>query len=43
MLSWQRAQSGVENVIHLRNGCYGLIEIKIGGESAIEHGATRKD
>lgn len=37
-----RDKSGLEcdAVIHLRNGCYGLIEIKIGGESAIEHGAT---
>lgn len=25
-------------VVHLRNGSYGLIEIKLGGESAIEHG-----
>ena len=26
-------------VIHLRNGSYGLIEIKLGGDSAIEEGA----
>ena len=26
-------------VVHLRNGRYGLIEIKMGGQSAIEHGA----
>ena len=26
-------------VIHLRNGAYGLIEIKLGGDAAIEHGA----
>ena len=26
-------------VVHLRNGAYGLIEIKLGGESAIEEGA----
>lgn len=27
-------------VIHLRNGKYGLVEIKLGGDDAIEHGAT---
>ena len=27
-------------VIHLRNGNYGLIEIKLGGDSPIEHGAA---
>ena len=27
-------------VIHLRNGDYGLIEIKLGGEIAIEQGAA---
>lgn len=27
-------------VIHLRNGSYGLIEIKLGGEKLIEEGAT---
>ena len=27
-------------VIHLRNGSYGLIEIKMGGESLIEEGAA---
>lgn len=26
-------------VVHLRNGKYGLIEVKIGGQTAIEHGA----
>ena len=26
-------------VIHLRNGCYGLIEIKLGGDRLIEEGA----
>ena len=26
-------------VLHLRNGCYGLIEIKLGGEKNIEEGA----
>ena len=25
----------------LRNGSYGLIEIKLGGDSAVEHGAKR--
>lgn len=36
-----RDKSGLEcdAVVHLRNGSYGLIEIKIGGENAIEHGA----
>jgi hypothetical protein len=27
-------------VVHLPNGSYGLIEIKLGGEKAIEEGAT---
>jgi uncharacterized protein len=27
-------------VLHLRNGCYGLIEIKLGGDKLIEEGAT---
>lgn len=37
-----RDKSGLEcdAVIHLRNGSYGLVEIKIGGENAIEHGAS---
>lgn len=26
-------------VVHLRNGSYGLIEIKLGGEKLIEEGA----
>ncbi len=35
-----RDKSGLEcdAVIHLRNGSYGLIEIKLGGDAAIEHG-----
>ncbi len=37
-----RDKSGLEcdAVVHLRNGSYGLIEIKIGGEEAIEYGAS---
>ena len=37
-----RDKSGLEcdAVIHLRNGDYGLVEIKIGGEESIEHGAA---
>lgn len=37
-----RDKSGLEcdAVIHLRNGQYGLIEIKLGGQSLIEAGAT---
>jgi hypothetical protein len=36
-----RDKNGLEcdAVIHLRNGSYGLIEIKLGGDSAIEEGA----
>lgn len=36
-----RDKSGLEcdAVVHLRNGSYGLIEIKLGGDEAIEHGA----
>lgn len=36
-----RDKTGLEcdAVIHLRNGAYGLIEIKLGGDVAIEHGA----
>jgi len=36
-----RDKDGLEcdAVIHLRNGSYGLIEIKLGGDEAIEHGA----
>ena len=36
-----RDKTGLEcdAVIHLRNGSYGLIEIKLGGDAAIEHGA----
>lgn len=35
-----RDKNGLEcdAVIHLRNGKYGLVEIKLGGEEAIEHG-----
>lgn len=37
-----RDKSGLEcdAVVHLRNGSYGLVEIKLGGDDAIEHGAT---
>lgn len=37
-----RDKSGLEcdAVIHLRNGDYGLVEIKLGGETLIEEGAT---
>lgn len=37
-----RDKTGLEcdAVIHLRNGSYGLIEIKLGGEEAIERGAV---
>ena len=37
-----RDKTGLEcdAVIHLRNGDYGLIEIKLGGEIAIEQGAA---
>ena len=37
-----RDKSGLEcdAVIHLRNGHYGLVEIKIGGDLAVEAGAT---
>ena len=28
-----------DSVIHLQNGCYGLIEIKLGGDKLIEEGA----
>ena len=36
-----RDKTGLEcdAVVHLRNGSYGLIEIKLGGDSAVEHGA----
>ena len=40
-----RDKTGLEcdAVVHLRNGSYGLVEIKIGGEDAIRHGiATLK-
>lgn len=35
-----RDKTGLEcdAVVHLRNGAYGLIEIKLGGETAISHG-----
>lgn len=37
-----RDKNGLEcdAVVHLRNGSYGLIEIKLGGETLIEEGAT---
>lgn len=37
-----RDKSGLEcdTVVHLRNGSYGLIEIKLGGDTLIEEGAT---
>ncbi|MDE6017805.1 MAG: DUF4143 domain-containing protein [Muribaculaceae bacterium] len=40
-----RDSSGLEcdAVIHLRNGSYGLIEIKLGGDNAIENGAKTLD
>lgn len=36
-----RDKTGLEcdAVVHLRNGSYGLVEIKLGGDQAIEHGA----
>ena len=36
-----RDKTGLEcdAVLHLRNGRYGLVEIKLGGDSAVEHGA----
>jgi len=40
-----RDKTGLEcdAVVHLRNGSYGLVEIKLGGEDAIRHGiATLK-
>lgn len=41
-----RDRNGLEcdAVIHLRNGAYGLVEIKLGGDKLIEEGAeTLKD
>lgn len=37
-----RDKTGLEcdAVIHLRNGSYGLVEIKLGGDKLIEEGAT---
>jgi len=37
-----RDKNGLEcdAVMHLRNGCYSLIEIKLGGETLIEEGAS---
>lgn len=37
-----RDKTGLEcdAVVHLRNGSYGLVEIKLGGDNAIDHGAT---
>ena len=39
---YYRDKNGLEcdAVIHLRNGSYGLVEIKLGGASAIEKGVT---
>jgi hypothetical protein len=36
-----RDKNGLEcdAVVHLPNGSYGLVEVKLGGESAIEEGA----
>jgi hypothetical protein len=40
-VSHYRDRNGLEcdAVIHLRNGTYGLVEVKIGGETLIEEGA----
>lgn len=37
-----RDKNGLEcdAVVHLRNGNYGLVEIKLGGDTRIEEGAT---
>lgn len=37
-----RDKNGLEcdAVVHLRDGRYGLVEIKLGGDPQIEHGAT---
>lgn len=37
-----RDKTGLEAdvVVHLRDGSYGLVEIKLGGEDAVEHGAS---
>ena len=37
-----RVNNGLEcdAIVHLRNGSYGLIEIKLGGDSLIESGAA---
>ena len=36
-----RTKEGLEcdAVVHLRNGCYGLVEVKLGGDKLIEEGA----
>ena len=36
-----RTKDGLEcdAVVHLRNGCYGLVEVKLGGDKLIEEGA----
>ena len=41
-VSHYRDSSGLEcdAVVHLRNGAYGLVEIKLGGDSLVEEGAT---
>ena len=40
-VSHYRDRNGLEcdAVIHLRNGAYGLVEVKIGGDTLIEEGA----
>ncbi|MCQ2329695.1 MAG: DUF4143 domain-containing protein [Paludibacteraceae bacterium] len=35
-----RSELECDAVIHLRNGSYGLVEIKLGGETLVENGAT---
>ena len=37
---WQIAPQLCDAVVHLRNGNYGLVEIKLGGDTRIEEGAT---
>lgn len=37
---WQLAPKLWDAVVHLKNGRYGLIEIKLGGDKMIEEGAT---
>ena len=42
MLYHYRDKEGLEcdAVVHLRNGSYGLVEIKLGGDRLIEEGAA---